>query len=120
VKVSEIYSTCLKAADLNGQDLMVTIKGGSVRAVDDGKRKIFLEFEETGAPLALNVTNARTIARLHGEEATQWKGKQITLFPTTTQFGAREVDCIRIRDRVSQPAASAQQTAPVNGGTDTF
>lgn len=115
MKVSEIYSTCLKAADLGGQDVVVTIAGGEVRVMDDGKRKLFLQLQETSAPLSLNVTNAKMLSRLLGEEATAWKGKRVTLYPTTTQFAGREVDCIRIRDRLPEPPESTQSAAPKNG-----
>ena len=103
MRVSDIYATCLKAADLNNQDMTVTITGGEVREMGDSRKKLFLSFAEVKTPLCLNVTNARQIARLHGEEATLWKGKRIVLYPTTTMFGGREVGCIRVRDQVPEP-----------------
>jgi hypothetical protein len=115
MRVSDIYSTCLKAADLQGQDVNVTIAGGEVRTMEDGTRKLFLAFEELAAPLALNVTNARTIAALHGEEVTKWKGRTLVLFPTTTQFAGREWACIRIREQVPQ---LPEQPAPQQPATD--
>lgn len=121
MKISDIYSTCLKAADLNGQDLTVTIDGGEVRTLDDGKRKLLIKFRELQQPLLLNVTNARQIARLHGEEVTLWKGKQIILYRTVTMFGSREVDCIRVRDTVPVlQVALPQPTQPLQSGVVRF
>lgn len=115
MRVSDIYSSCLAAADLEGQDVTVTIKGGELRTFDDGHRRLFLTFAELQRPLALNVTNARMIAQLHGEEVTQWKGKQITLYPTRTSYLGKDVPCIRIRDQVPQ---LPQQPAPQQPATD--
>lgn len=112
MRVSEIYSGLLKAADLEGRDVDATITGGEVREMEDGKKKLQLSFAELAAPLILNVTNAKAIARLHGEEITAWKGKRITLYPTQTQFGHKTVDCIRVRDTVpaQQPPAPSGQS----------
>ena len=44
-----------------------------------------------------NRTNARTIAELYGPETNDWRGRHITLFPTTTDFRGASVDCIRVR-----------------------
>lgn len=49
-------------------------------------------------PLALNKTNAKTVAGLYGNKPAGWVGKTITLYPTTTDVGGRTEDCIRIRN----------------------
>ena len=115
MRVSDIYSSCLKAADLHDQDMVFTIAGGEIRTMEDGKRKLFLSLQEVGSPFALNVTNARTIARLLGEEATGWKGKRITLYPTMTMFGGREVPCIRVRDQLPDPPPPVPAPTGGNG-----
>jgi hypothetical protein len=68
----------------------------------------------------LNVTNAKAMARLHGEEITAWKGKRVTLYPTQTQFGNKMVDCIRVRDTVPAPMQQQAQTAPSANGAIRF
>jgi len=115
VRVSEIYRSLVKAADLEGQDTDVTITGGEVREMEDGKKKLQLSFAELANPLILNVTNAKAIARLHGEEITAWKGKRITLYPTQTQFGHKTVDCIRVRDAVPAQQPPAPSGPDPNG-----
>jgi hypothetical protein len=47
--------------------------------------------------LVLNVTNGLAIASLYGDETDAWRGRWVTLYPTTCQFGNRMVDCIRVR-----------------------
>ena len=105
MKIDEVYACSLKAASLRGQEVTVTITGGEVRKVEDGKRKIVLTFAEFPQPLFLNVTNARKIASIHGDEATLWKGKQIVLVPRMTDFAGKEVECIRIEPVRAQPIA---------------
>jgi len=122
MKIDDIYACSLKAAALGGEERVVTITGGEVRKVEDGKKKLVLSFAEYSQPLFLNVTNARKIATIHGDEATLWKGKQIVLYPTETDFGGRMVDCIRVKavpvQEPQQPAAQAQQ--PGSGGAVRF
>ena len=68
-------------------------------------------------PLALNKTNAKTIAQLYGTNPTKWAGKLITLYPTTTDVAGRTEDCIRIRpEDPSKRArkANGQRTAPAS------
>ncbi|MCA9047422.1 MAG: hypothetical protein KDA89_01760 [Planctomycetaceae bacterium] len=48
----------------------------------------------------MNKTNALIISGLYSDETDEWIGCRITLYPTETQFGAKMVDCIRIRDAV--------------------
>lgn len=59
-------------------------------------------------PLALNKTNAKTIAGLYGNNPHQWVGKVITLFPSTTDVGGETRECIRIKNQV--PAAKPANT----------
>jgi hypothetical protein len=47
--------------------------------------------------LCLNRTNAKTIAKLYGNEVNDWTGKRITLFATTCKLGRETVPCIRVR-----------------------
>lgn len=103
------------AWDLGGKDVVVTIasvKAGELRAQGNRKEKkpiVYFVGKEKG--FALNKTNAKTIAQLYGNDTTEWVGKRITIFPTTTTFGSDIVDCIRVRPRI--PAGkSARSNAP--------
>ena len=100
--VNDIFSSSetLSAEDLQNQDVVLTIKQVEVKEfTDDGnsKRKPIIHFHETEKRLVANMTNSFTIADHHGDNLDNWPGKQITLYPTTTDFGGRRVPCIRIR-----------------------
>lgn len=91
------------AYDLEGRDVTVTIErvtGGTLIGTGGkSNKKPIVFFKGTEKGLALNITNARVIAGLYGGfDSEQWIGKRITLYATTTTFGAQTVDCIRIRN----------------------
>lgn len=93
------------AYDLEGRDVTVTIErviGGTlVGTGGKSNKKPIVFFKGTEKGLALNITNARTIAGLYGGfDSETWIGKKITLYATTTSFGSQTVDCIRIRNVV--------------------
>ena len=92
------------AFDLDGKDATVTIvsvTAGQLTAPGGKKnKKPVVKFEGKEKGLALNKTNCKTIAGLYGVDTEAWVGKQITLYPTTTTFGAEEVHCIRVRPTI--------------------
>lgn len=93
----------LYAYDLEGKDVTVVIesvKGGTlVGTGGKSNKKPVVRFKGKEKALALNITNARVIAGLYGGfDAEMWIGKAVTLYPTTTTFGAQTVECIRIRN----------------------
>ncbi len=113
----------LYAYDLEGKDVTVVIesvKGGTlVGTGGKSNKKPVLRFRGKEKALALNITNARVIAALYGGFDTElWIGKAVTLYPTTTTFGAQTVDCIRVRNvkpkgrngNGAEPAATAPPT----------
>lgn len=92
---------CLFAYHLGNKEHTVTIaKVCAGELVGDGGRKTkkpMCFFEKRELPLALNKTNVKTIAAAYGYDANKWVGKVITLYPTTTQFGADQRECIRVK-----------------------
>jgi hypothetical protein len=106
--VDALYpSRFLRCADLNGKPRRVTIAGLKREDVG-GEQKNILAFTDE-KPLILNKTNARSIARLHGDETRGWNGKDIVLVPAQVDFRGDIVDAIRVRAATSQPQ---QQQAP--------
>ncbi len=115
--IDEIYATCLAAAHLQGQDLTATIEGGEIREFTDPKtgalkRKLFLKLAGQPQMFAVNVTNARRIAAIYGGEVSEWIGKPITLYPTTTEFAGKEVACIRVRQAGATQTFGAAASTP--------
>lgn len=93
----------LYAYDLQGRDVTAVIErvkpGKLVGEGGKASKKPVIYFAGKEKGLALNITNARTIAGMYGSfEVEKWVGKAITMYATTTTFGSKTVDCIRIRN----------------------
>jgi hypothetical protein len=108
-------SRFLKASDVNGEDLAVTISGIDWEEVGkDRTRKPVLYFRGKVKPLILNGTNWDAIVRITGEDdSEQWEGEKIALYSTRVQFGREMVDAIRIRESRSVKNGKAD-TMPVS------
>lgn len=103
----------LGAPDLHEKDVTLTIRSlviEELKTQSGAEKKPVLYFEETQKKaekdgrkekrLVLNKTNAMAIAKMHGNEVDNWKGKRVTLYPTTTAAFGDTVDCIRVRAEV--------------------
>ncbi len=110
MNLDDVYkSDWLRAANLDGKDMVVTIKHISTSEFKDGRVQMVLEFSELDQKLGCNATNARTIAALYGRETDAWIGKCVKLYPTRVEFQGKRVDAIRIDDRI--PAAGETRVA---------
>ncbi|MGE0375498.1 MAG: hypothetical protein AB7I48_23805 [Planctomycetaceae bacterium] len=114
-------SQYITAEDLQGRDVPVQIAGCRMEPVKQesgpDKDKPVLYFTGHQRGLVLNVTNGLAIASLYGDETDAWVGKWITLYPTQCQFGAKLVDCIRVRpfpptNGAAPPPLASQQPPP--------
>ena len=113
-------SKYVKAVDLDGEELDVVIDRLAVEWIGEGNdatEKPVLYFRNHDQGLVLNKTNATLIAETYGEDTDGWVGKPITLYPTQVQFGAKMVDCIRVKNGKHSPAKKAA-TAPPKGSDD--
>ena len=99
MNINEVYKSAndhLKAEDLpKGKQVKVTIENFEVVEFDD-RPKVVLSFVNKEKTLVLNKTNATAIAGVHGDNVENWKGKDILIYPTKTDFGGKLVDCIRV------------------------
>jgi len=108
-------SLYLKAADLRGRDVTLTIRDVTqedlqIVGTSKTERRVIVYFVESQRRaaeknedekrLVLNKTNMRTIKKMYGPETDDWKGKRVTLFPTMTKFKKEDVEAVRIRDIV--------------------
>lgn len=93
---SAFPSTYLKAADLQGKRVTVTIDKVVMEDIG-GEHKPILKFQGKDRGVVLNRTNANMIAEITGSEETgDWQGARIVLYPTKTDFQGKRVDCIRV------------------------
>jgi hypothetical protein len=111
MQIDELYpSKFLRAADLNGKPLRVTIVGLKREDIG-GEQKVVLSFTNEKS-LILNKTNARQIAKTLGDETRGWASKDIILVPTQVDFRGEMVDAIRVRAATPRPQQQQQQEAP--------
>ncbi len=103
VNINDVYvseSSWLKTDDLQGKTIPLQIGGVGTHIFNEGKEdektQIVLSFNGKEKKLGLNVTNARTVAGLYGNDTDAWVGKEIKLYPTTVEYNSKVVPCIRV------------------------
>lgn len=110
-----------------GQDLTVVIESVARELIDasEGHTEDACVARLAGGhlPWIVNITNAKSIARLYGEYIEDWAGKTVTLYKDQTKLDGEIVDCIRVRaERPAQPprpisdARFSQALAQVEAG----
>ena len=113
-------SKYLKAADLNGKPLTVTIVSAPLETLKnpEGKEqtKTILYLRGTKKLLPLNIKLTGTaVADVTGEgDSEDWAGHKIELYPAKTQMRGKTVDCIRVR-APEQPKSPTKQKPPAAG-----
>src|SRR3990167_4853508 len=100
--VNDVFgsSNFLKAEDLEGAELKLTISSVEIREYEEKgykKRKPVLSFHGTDKKLVSNKTNSLMIAEHHGSSIEGWVNKEIIIFPTRVDFGGKMTDAIRVR-----------------------
>ena len=120
MNLSDAYpSRFLSAEDLNGQDVTVTIASVSLERIGQGKDaadKLVIGFSGKKKFFVANKTNAKTIAKLHGDETDAWVGQRITLGPRDVEFQGDMVTALRVS--LKAPAAGAAPAKPVPAPSD--
>jgi hypothetical protein len=95
--IDEIYSgSSLKASDLKGKTVKLTIEGVKSVRFDDGGVKVVCSFSETEKTLICNKTNAKRIAESHGKNPNRWIGKVIKIHSERVEYKGDIVDGIRV------------------------
>ena len=92
-------SKYLKSSDVKDKPRIAVIshiEREQIGKGEDAQEKYVLYLEGDISPMVLNRTNWEAIEDAFGD-SDNWPGHKIQLYPTTTQFGAEAVDCIRIR-----------------------
>ena len=92
----QVQSDYLKASDLNGHSVKVTIARTEFGKIgSDEKWIVFFAGKQRG--LALNKTNGSVLAEAFGDEMDNWVGREIEIYPDKTQYEGRLVACLRVR-----------------------
>jgi len=113
MKLNEIFSgNFLKADDLQGRTVRVTISKVEVKEFDDGN-KIVLHFQGKDKCLVVNKTNASIIAENTGSTDTDdWQGRTIQLTVKKVEFQGKLVPAIRVVIEDTPSAAPQKPVAP--------
>lgn len=111
MRISGAYpSNYLKATDLQGRNVTVSIERVVMEDIARGEQKPVLYFAGKEKGIVLNKTNANTIADAYGDETDQWAGKSLVLFEALVDYQGRSVPAIRMRS--PQPKDEPRQTPP--------
>lgn len=112
MRVDEIFGgSFLKADDLQGKTVRVTISAVDVKEFDDGN-KIVISFQGKDKKLVCNKTNSSIIAENLGSQETEdWVGKVISLTVKKVEFQGKLVPAIRVV-LADSPAPPKSKTAP--------
>jgi hypothetical protein len=115
MKLSEAFpSNFLKADDLNGKPVTLTISSVEMETLGTGKdkeSKLIVQFKGTEKKLVCNKTNANTIGKLYGDDTDDWIGQRITIKPMEVEFQGEMKMAIRVS--LTKPAPAAPKPAPV-------
>ena len=110
MKMSQAFpSKYLKAADLNGREVTVTIEDCHMEKLGEDTRPV-LYFRGKDKGLVLNKTNAGMIADSYGDDSDNWSGQPIIIYPDKTLFQGQMTPCLRVR--VPAVAAAAGEEPP--------
>jgi hypothetical protein len=118
--INDVFpSKYLKAADLDGKTIKLTIKDvGTEMIGDDTKLIVYFKNQEKG--LVMNKTNSNNIAMVFGPDTDGWLDQDIQVYPTMVDFQGRSMEAIRVK-AVPRPAGRRQGATsfPQKGFSDT-
>lgn len=123
MKAGAAFGNYIKAADLGGRRINVTIESVELGEIQ-GEKKLIVSFVGKDKKLLLNRTNSDTITDILGtDETDDWVGHRIALFPSKTAFQGKRVDCIRVDAAVApnppaRPVVPPPPPAPPEDGGD--
>lgn len=107
----------LGSQNLNqGEELVAKIRHVEIQKIKSSSGKddtVPVVTFENAPPMALNITNARTISGLYGESYDAWKGRSIQVYVTLVRgFGSKEmINGLRVRNTIPATMEDAQAYA---------
>jgi arabinogalactan endo-1,4-beta-galactosidase len=111
MRISDAFpSNYLKASDLQGRNVTVTISHVDMETLGQDTRPV-LYFKGKEKGLVLNKTNATNIAQMYGDDTEDWSGGEVILYEAMVDFQGKTTPAIRVRVPPRRPAA-ANRTAP--------
>ncbi len=113
MRKDQIYpSKYLKAADLRGRDINVTIENVDQTTLQ-GKPALVAYFRGKEKGLIIKPAIFDQIEKVTGfDDTDDWAGAEITLFPTEADFAGQTFEVIRVRTLKRGVAATKKLQAP--------
>ena len=113
MKSSDIFpSKYLRAADLNGQEPILTIDRVEMELLGD-ERKPVVYFRGKERGLVMNKTNFTAIEEISGEEDTDnWAGTKVKLITAKVEFQGKRVPAIRVEPAPRNTGTAQRQPPP--------
>lgn len=105
-------SKFLKAADLQGQRVVVYIKSVEMEDLGDDRRPV-IYFHKKDKGLVLNKTNATEIADRYGPQTEGWINQPIELYAARVEFQGKKMEGLRVNAFI-QPQQPQQPAAPAH------
>lgn len=118
MKMSEEFpSKYLKASDLQGREVRVTMSNVEREKIgDDTKPVLYFKGKDKG--IVLNKTNASTITDAYGDDTEDWYDQPIILFSVMVDFQGKVAPAIRCRVPTAKDnkAAAPRREDPISSG----
>lgn len=116
MKVSEAYpSKYLKASDLGGREIRVTMANVEMEKLgDDMKPIVYFKGKEKG--LCLNKTNSYAISAAYGDDTEDWFDQPLILFSVMVDFQGKVGPAIRVRAPTARDNKPARREDPISSG----
>lgn len=112
MRITDMFGEYLKAEDLSGKQVKVTITSIGVEDLG-GRERIVLGFEGKSKKLAVNKTNATAMAEAWGDETDGWRGQTMALSTAPVMFQGKRVMGIQCTpDPLKEGVAAADDDLP--------
>lgn len=116
MRMSDAFpSKYLKAADLQGKNVKLTIRLCNMEKIKDD-HVLVIYFERADKGMVCNKTNAKKIASAYGDETDNWPGQEIILYEAEVDYNGETVPAIRVRiptQTIAVAAKPVSATPPV-------
>jgi hypothetical protein len=116
MKMSEEFpSKYLKAADLQGREVRVTMQNVEREKIgDDTKPVLYFKGKDKG--VVLNKTNAGTISDAYGDDSEDWFDQPLILFSVMVDFQGKVGPAIRCRVPTAKDNKAQPKADPISSG----
>jgi hypothetical protein len=115
MNINDLYpSKYIKADDIQGQQVQVTIQSVNIEEIADKEHKPVMRFIGKEKGMVLNKTNGMACAAIWGDESTAWQGQRATLLAAPVMFQGKQVMGLQLLPKLAERAPAAPQANPLS------